>query len=170
MSSEATRIQGSVSPCSTTPPLTSGAPGSPVSPVSPVSPGSLCPPASRYRDRSPSPMRGYLIPSPLPTRRTRTCSAAERAAEGPSFSGVCKCFSRTKGHGFITPADGGSDIFVHISDIEGEYVPMEGDEVSYKVCSIPPKYQKIQAVDVTITHLNPGSKHETWGGALLSSS
>lgn len=46
---------------------------------------------------------------------------------------------------------------------------MEGDEVSYKVCSIPPKYQKIQAVDVTITHLNPGSKHETWGGALLSS-
>ena len=54
--------------------------------------------------------------------------------------------------------------------IEGEYVPMEGDEVSYKVCSIPPKYQKIQAVDVTITHLNPGSKHETWGGALLSSS
>ncbi|XP_052372387.1 calcium-regulated heat-stable protein 1-like [Oncorhynchus keta] len=95
---------------------------------------------------------------------------ADRAAEGPSFSGVCKCFSRTKGHGFITPADGGSDIFVHISDIEGEYVPMEGDEVSYKVCSIPPKYQKIQAVDVTITHLNPGSKHETWGGALLSSS
>ncbi|XP_042170171.1 calcium-regulated heat-stable protein 1-like [Oncorhynchus tshawytscha] len=92
---------------------------------------------------------------------------AERAAEGPSFSGVCKCFSRTKGHGFITPAD---DIFVHISDIEGEYVPMEGDEVSYKVCSIPPKCQKIQAVDVTITHLNPGSKHETWGGALLSSS
>ncbi|KAL0197897.1 hypothetical protein M9458_006437, partial [Cirrhinus mrigala] len=26
-------------------------------------------------DRSPSPMRGYLIPSPLPTRRNRTCSA-----------------------------------------------------------------------------------------------
>uniref|UniRef100_A0AAZ3P5I6 CSD domain-containing protein n=1 Tax=Oncorhynchus tshawytscha TaxID=74940 RepID=A0AAZ3P5I6_ONCTS len=161
MSSEATHIQGSVSPCSTTPPLTSRAPGSPISPVSPVSPGSLCPPASRYRDRSPPPHER------LPHTQPPANQTAERAAEGPSFSGVCKCFSRTKGHGFITPAD---DIFVHISDIEGEYVPMEGDEVSYKVCSIPPKCQKIQAVDVTITHLNPGSKHETWGGALLSSS
>lgn len=36
---------------------------------------SLRPPAYRHRDRSPSPMRGYLIPSPLPTRRNRTCSA-----------------------------------------------------------------------------------------------
>ena len=36
---------------------------------------SLHPPPCRHRDRSPSPMRGYLIPSPLPTRRTRTCSA-----------------------------------------------------------------------------------------------
>ncbi|KAL0992558.1 hypothetical protein UPYG_G00094920 [Umbra pygmaea] len=115
-------------------------------------------------------MRDFLIPSPLPTRRTRTSSATARASEGPTFHGVCKCFSRSKGHGFITPSDGGSDIFVHISDIEGEYVPMEGDEVSYKVCSIPPKYQKVQAVDVTITHLKPGTKHETWGGAMLSTS
>ena len=50
------------------------------------------------------------------------------------------------------------------SSVEGEYVPVEGDEVSYKVCSIPPKFEKVQAVEVTITHLNPGSKHETWSG------
>ncbi|KAI2666345.1 Calcium-regulated heat stable protein 1 [Labeo rohita] len=148
---------------STTPPL------SPLSPLSPVSPSSLRLPPCRRRDRSPSPMRGYLIPSPLPTRRNRTCSAAARAAEGPVFSGVCKCFSRSKGHGFITPSDGGNDIFVHISDIEGEYVPMEGDEVSYKICSIPPKHEKIQAVEVTITHLAPGTKHETWSGAVVES-
>ncbi|XP_051573167.1 calcium-regulated heat stable protein 1-like [Myxocyprinus asiaticus] len=149
---------------SPTPPL------SPLSPVSPVSPSSLRLPTCRHRDRSPSPMIGsYLIPSPLPTRRNRTCSAAARAAEGPVFTGVCKCFSRSKGHGFITPSDGGNDIFVHISDIEGEYVPMEGDEVSYKICSIPPKHEKIQAVEVTITHLAPGTKHETWSGAVVES-
>ncbi|KAL2298833.1 hypothetical protein Nmel_014439 [Mimus melanotis] len=45
-------------------------------PASPPSPSSLHLPESRRpRERSPSPMRGYLIPSPLPTRRTRTFSA-----------------------------------------------------------------------------------------------
>ncbi|XP_036389533.1 calcium-regulated heat stable protein 1-like [Megalops cyprinoides] len=134
-----------------------------------VSPSSLHLPVCHRRDRSPSPSWGYLIPSPLPTRRTRTSSAAARAAQGPVFTGVCKCFSRSKGHGFITPSDGGSDIFVHISDIEGEYVPMEGDEVSYKVCSIPPKHEKVQAVEVNITQLAPGLKHETWSGTVISS-
>lgn len=56
-----------------------------------------------------------------------------------------------------------------LNSIEGEYVPMEGDEVTYKVCPIPPKNQKIQAVDVVITHLNPGTKHETWSGQIISS-
>ncbi|CAN9505143.1 unnamed protein product [Ophioblennius macclurei] len=158
MSSQTTSVQGARP---VTPPLPS--------PGSPRSTESLKLPPCRQRDRSPSPMRGYLIPSPLPTRRNRTCSATARAAEGPVYRGVCKCFSRSKGHGFITPSDGGDDIFVHISDIEGEYVPVEGDEVSYKICSIPPKMEKVQAVEVTITHLNPGSKHETWAGRVVSS-
>lgn len=133
-------------------------------------PGSLHVPESRRpRERSPSPMRGYLIPSPLPTRRTRTFSATVRASEGPIYKGVCKCFCRSKGHGFITPADGGPDIFVHISDIEGEYVPVAGDEVTYKMCTIPPKNEKLQAVEVVITHLAPGTKHETWSGHVISS-
>ncbi|KAJ7408254.1 calcium regulated heat stable protein 1 [Pitangus sulphuratus] len=166
----------------------------------------------------------YLIPSPLPTRRTRTFSATVRASEGPIYKGVCKCFCRSKGHGFITPADGGPDIFVHISDcakdrpgldglesaqqarkvyklddqrkpcwgrmrfyhklqplrvsacvrketkksIEGEYVPVAGDEVTYKMCTIPPKNEKLQAVEVVITHLAPGTKHETWSGHVVS--
>lgn len=92
-----------------------------------------------------------------------------RASQGPVYRGVCKCFCRSKGHGFITPADGGPDIFLHISDVEGEYVPMEGDEVTYKMCSIPPKNEKLQAVEVVITHLAPGTKHETWSGHVVSS-
>ncbi|XP_076006259.1 cold shock domain-containing protein C2-like [Genypterus blacodes] len=109
------------------------------------------------------------LPSPLPTKRTRTYSASVRAHSGPAFKGVCKHFSRSQGHGFLRPSQGGDDIFVHISDIEGEYVPVEGDEVTYKVCRVPPKYLKVQAVEVKITHLNPGTKHETWSGQIISS-
>ncbi|EPQ11865.1 Calcium-regulated heat stable protein 1 [Myotis brandtii] len=123
----------------------------------------------RARNRSPSPLRSNVVPSPLPTRRTRTFSATVRASQGPIYKGVCKCFCRSKGHGFITPADGGPDIFLHISDVEGEYVPVEGDEVTYKMCSIPPKHEKLQAVEVVITHLAPGTKHETWSGHVVSS-
>lgn len=53
--------------------------------------------------------------------------------------------------------------------IEGEYVPVEGDEVTYKVCRVPPKNLKVQAVEVKIIHLNPGTKHETWSGQIISS-
>ncbi|KAL3051136.1 hypothetical protein OYC64_001415 [Pagothenia borchgrevinki] len=120
------------------------------------------------RERKPPPQPREL-PSPLPTKRTRTYSATVRARSGPVFKGTCKNFSRSQGHGFIKPSHGGEDIFVHISDIDGEYVPMEGDEVTYKVCSIPPKNQKIQAVEVRLTHLNPVSKHETWSGQIISS-
>lgn len=53
--------------------------------------------------------------------------------------------------------------------IEGEYVPVEGDEVTYKVSRVPPKNLKVQAVEVKITHQNPGTKHETWSGQIISS-
>lgn len=39
-----------------------------------------------------------------------------RASAGPIFKGVCKQFSRSQGHGFITPENGTEDIFVHVSE------------------------------------------------------
>ncbi|KAF3846959.1 hypothetical protein F7725_004037 [Dissostichus mawsoni] len=90
------------------------------------------------REIAPLPLRGYLIPALCPPRN-RTCSATARALDGPSFTGLCKCFSRSKGHGFITPSDGGNDIFVHISDIEGEYVPVGGRRGELQSLLHPPQ-------------------------------
>lgn len=45
--------------------------------------------------------------------------------------------------------------------IEGEYVPMPGDEVKYRLCIIPPKYEKHQAVHVQIIHFSE-EKHKKW--------
>ena len=48
-------------------------------------------------------------------------------------TGVVKWFNDTKGFGFITPDDGGKDLFVHVSAItsEGERTLLEGQAVSF---------------------------------------
>lgn len=45
--------------------------------------------------------------------------------------GTVKFFNATKGFGFITPANGGPDIFVHISGTQDEL--RENDKVSFEV-------------------------------------
>lgn len=45
--------------------------------------------------------------------------------------GTVKFFNNSKGYGFITPEDGGKDIFVHINGLIDEIA--EGDKVSYEV-------------------------------------
>jgi CspA family cold shock protein len=47
-------------------------------------------------------------------------------------TGKVKFFNATKGFGFITPDDGGKDIFVHITSVEGENLN-DDDKVEYEV-------------------------------------
>lgn len=50
-------------------------------------------------------------------------------------TGTVKWFNPTKGFGFITPDDGGSDAFVHISAVEraGLSSLQEGQRINYEL-------------------------------------
>ncbi|NNE13857.1 MAG: cold-shock protein [Saprospiraceae bacterium] len=45
-------------------------------------------------------------------------------------NGTVKFFNDEKGFGFITPDDGGRDVFVHVKGLGGTSIT-EGDKVSY---------------------------------------
>lgn len=51
------------------------------------------------------------------------------------LNGTVKWFNTEKGFGFITPANGGKDVFVHFSGIIGENFRTlnEGDKVEFNV-------------------------------------
>jgi CspA family cold shock protein len=54
-------------------------------------------------------------------------------------TGTVKWFNDAKGFGFITPEDGGKDLFVHFSAIQGGGFKSlkEGDKVSFEVTQGP---------------------------------
>lgn len=64
-------------------------------------------------------------------------------------TGTVKWFNEAKGYGFIVPAEGGDDVFVHCSAIEGEGFKklVEGQTVSYEVETSP---KGLQASKVTV--------------------
>jgi cold shock protein len=64
-------------------------------------------------------------------------------------TGTVKWFNADKGYGFITPAGGGDDVFVHFSAISGEgYRSLnEGAKVEYEVEQGP---KGLQATNVTV--------------------
>ena len=51
--------------------------------------------------------------------------------------GTVKFFNTTKGFGFIQPADGSKDVFVHISAVERAGLPSlrEGQKVSFEIAT-----------------------------------
>jgi CspA family cold shock protein len=68
----------------------------------------------------------------------RTVSNALQKQRRPHMAtGTVKFFNTQKGFGFITPADGSKDVFVHISAVERAGMPTlnEGQKVSYDVIS-----------------------------------
>jgi CspA family cold shock protein len=48
-------------------------------------------------------------------------------------TGTVKFFNNDKGFGFITPENGGQDVFVHVSTLQGSGSLREGQRVSYEV-------------------------------------
>jgi CspA family cold shock protein len=63
--------------------------------------------------------------------------------------GSIKWFNDEKGFGFIKQ-DGGDDLFVHIRNIVGKVIPVEGERVSYQAKNNE-RNGKTEAVGVVLT-------------------
>ena len=63
------------------------------------------------------------------------------------MKGTIKRWLSGRGYGFIGPDEGGEDIFVHHSEIQGAYELREGQEVEFEVQST---YKGPRAINVKL--------------------
>ena len=68
------------------------------------------------------------------------------------IKGQVKWFNESKGFGFITPADGSKDVFVHFSaiQVDGFKTLEEGQKVTFDTECDPQNSSKIRATNVTV--------------------
>jgi cold shock protein len=64
--------------------------------------------------------------------RSMTVPPITRTSEKLVANGTVKFFNQDKGFGFITPDNGGPDVFVHISAVQGGAL-RDGQNVSYDI-------------------------------------
>jgi CspA family cold shock protein len=82
-----------------------------------------------------------IFRSILETRGPRTLASGRRATtlwlqrDAAMATGTVKWFNTEKGFGFIQPADGGKDVFVHITAVKeaGLMTLTEGQKVSFEL-------------------------------------
>ena len=76
----------------------------------------------------------------------------------PLLRGVLKTWKEDRGFGFITPDNGGRDVFIHISAIgdEAERRPEPGDIIQYQI--VRDKHRKFRAINASIENIKIGSK------------
>ena len=65
-------------------------------------------------------------------------------------NGTVKWFNEEKGYGFVSNDNGGDDVFVHFSAIQGNGFKTlrEGQKVSFEVEQDPKDSRKLRAVNV----------------------
>src|SRR3954471_15575964 len=83
----------------------------------------------RGAEPAPPPRRPAPV-GPAPTGRREPASRGVPARAG---EGVVARYDGDRGFGFITPDDGGDDLFVHVSVVAGSEPLQRGDRVRYTV-------------------------------------
>merc|ERR1712179_428688 len=104
----------------------------------------------------------FVIPHPVPCKRTRTTSISKLAANSPEQFGTIIEFNRGKGHGFVKADNEEQKIFLHISDIEDEYVAHVGDRIRFRTIPMPPRMTQKMAVEVSLVDIDETVNHERW--------